>query len=91
MSLSNRVSSLVAFMRARYPSGAPAVGYAPLLALLPRRVSEEEIAVIVHKLRALKRKTIDRTDVGVEISHLTDEMPLTDDIDRVHSRYVPFE
>ncbi len=91
MGLGERVSSLLTYFRARYPAGAPAVGYAPLLALLPRRVSEEEISVIVGRLRMLRRRSIDRADAGVEITLVTDEMPLPDDIDRVRGRFVPFE
>ncbi len=91
MGLGDRVSNLVAFLRSRYPAGAPAVGYAPLLALLPRRISEEEISVIVGKLSMLRRRSIGRADAGVEITRVTDEMPLPDDIDRVRSRFVPFD
>jgi uncharacterized protein DUF3349 len=91
MGLGERVSSLITYFRARYPAGAPTVGYAPLLALLPRRVSEEEIAVIARKLRIVRRRSIDRTDVGVEINRVTDELPLPDDVDRVERRLIPFE
>jgi uncharacterized protein DUF3349 len=86
MSWGNRVSDVVAFLRARYPSGAPAVGYVPLLALLPRRVSEDEITRIAGALRAPGRRAIDRADVGVEITVITHEMPLLDDIARVRDR-----
>ena len=72
MGLGDRVSNLVAFLRSRYPAGAPAVGYAPLLALLPRRISEEEISVIVGKLSMLRRRSIGRADAGVEITRVTD-------------------
>ena len=91
MGLGGRVSRLVAFLRARYPAGVPAVGYVPLLALLPRRASEEEIAAIAGQLLTFRRRAIDRADVGVEITRVTDEMPLPDDIDRVRHRLLPFE
>jgi hypothetical protein len=91
MDASGRLSHLVSFLRARYPAGAPSFGYAPLLALLPRRVSDEEILVIAGKLRTFGRRPIERADVGVEISRFTNEMPLPDDIDRVRRRLVPLE
>ena len=81
-----RVSGIIAFLRAGYPSGAPAIGYVPLLALLPRRVSDDEIMTITSKLLAPKRRLIDNADVGVEITRVTDEMPSVDDIDRVQRR-----
>ncbi|MEE6176213.1 DUF3349 domain-containing protein [Mycobacterium sp. 050134] len=86
MSFGTCVTAAVAFLRVGYPNGAPAMGYAPLLALLPRRVSEEEISAIAKKLLARTRRPADRADVGVEIIRVTDEMPSQDDIRRVQSR-----
>lgn len=91
MSFSNRISSLVAFLRSRYPAVAPPVGYAPVLALLPRRMSDEEISVIATQLRMVGRRAMGRVDVGVEITRATGELPLPDDIDRVSRRLVPLE
>ncbi|ORJ61879.1 DUF3349 domain-containing protein [Mycobacterium simiae] len=91
MSFSNRISSLVAFLRFRYPAIAPPVGYAPVLALLPRRMSDEEISVIATRLRMVGRRAMGRVDVGVEITRATGELPLPDDIDRVSRRLVPLE
>lgn len=91
MSFSNRISSLVAFLRFRYPAVAPPVGYAPVLALLPRRMSDEEISVIATQLRMVGRRATGRVDVGVEITRATGELPLPDDIDRVCRRLVPLE
>lgn len=83
MGLRNRIFSVVAFLRAGYPRPAPEVGYAPLLALLPRRVSDDEIIAIAKRLLTPHRHAIDKTDVGVEIIGVTDEMPSPDDIERV--------
>ena len=83
MGLGDRVASVVAFLRAGYPTGMPAVGYAPLLALLPRRVSDDETRLIISKLVP---RPVDNVDVGVEITRLTHEMPLPDDIERVQRR-----
>ncbi len=86
MVFGDRVSSIVAFLRAGYPSGAPAFGYVPLLALLPRRVSDDGITAITRKLIAPQRRSIDDADVGMEITMITDEMPSVDDIERVQHR-----
>jgi hypothetical protein len=80
------VSSVIAFLRAGYPSHAPAVGYAPLLALLPRRISDTEADTIASTLIVRKRRAIDNADVGVEITRITCEMPSLNDIDRVRRR-----
>lgn len=86
MGLGNRISSIVAFLRAGYPIDMPRFGYVPLLALLPRRVTDDEIRVIVSKLVAPRRRQLDNADVGVEITRVTHEMPLPDDINRVQRR-----
>ncbi|WP_406816683.1 DUF3349 domain-containing protein [Mycobacterium sp. M23085] len=83
MSLRDRVSGVVTFLRAGYPKWAPDVGYSPLLALLPRRVSDDELVAIVKRLLTTRRSGIDSADVGVEIIGVTDEMPSADEIERV--------
>lgn len=87
MSLGDRVASVVAFLRAGYPTRAPGAGYAPLLALLPQRVSDDEVVAIANRLLTPWRRptdhAIDRADVGVEIIGVTDEMPSAEDIERV--------
>ena len=86
MGLRGWKSRIVAFLRAGYPNAAPATGYVPLLALLPRRVSDDEAAMLTSKLVGRKRRSIDRADVGVEITRITDELPSLDDIERVEHR-----
>ncbi|HEY0225355.1 MAG TPA: DUF3349 domain-containing protein, partial [Mycobacterium sp.] len=65
MGLGGLVTRVVAFFRAGYPDWAPKTGYIPLLALLPRRVSDDEIASIAAKLLLRERRPIDNTDIGV--------------------------
>jgi hypothetical protein len=79
-------SRVVAFLRAGYPHGAPATGYVPLLALLPRKVSDDEALMITRVLIGRNRRSIDTTDVGVEITRVTNEMPSLDDVERVQNR-----
>jgi DNA segregation ATPase FtsK/SpoIIIE-like protein len=75
MFLGKWVSGVVAFLRAGYPATASPLGHAPLLALLPRRVSDEELESIVAELHAAQRAAArpelvdqtgpaDRTDRG---------------------------
>lgn len=85
MSIGDRVAGIVAFLRAGYPSGLPAVGYVPLLALLPRRASDDEIRSVISKL-APERRPVGAdfgVDAALEITRVTNEMPLPDDIERV--------
>ena len=86
MGLADGVSRIVAFLRSGYPTGMPAHGYVPLLALLPRRVFDDEITVITRELIVHKDWPIDTADVGVEITRTTDVMPSPEDIERVQHR-----
>jgi len=86
MGLADGLSRIVAFLRAGYPTGMPATGYVPLLALLPRRVSDDEITVITRELTVRKHWPTDTADVGVEITRITDGMPSLEDIERVQHR-----
>ncbi len=63
MGLGNRVSSVVAFLRAGYPATVSPLGHAPLLALLPRRVSDAEVVSIATELLAAQRPTDARADI----------------------------
>ena len=75
------------FFRAGYPTGMPATGYAPLAALLPRRLSDDEIITITSELVVRRHhQRISSADIGVEITRITNEMPSTDDIERVQRR-----
>jgi hypothetical protein len=86
MDLSHWVTSIVAFLRAGYPTGMPTGGYPPLATLSRRRPSSDEISAITSELVMQRRRPISTTDVGVAITRVTDEMPTQDDIARVKRR-----
>ena len=86
MNLAHWVSMIVAFMRAGYPTGMPATGYVPLAALSRRRISDDEITTITSELMTRRGGPISTTDVAVEITRITNEMPSPDDVERVQRR-----
>lgn len=86
MGLGHRASRVLEFLRAGYPTWAPALSYIPLLALLPRGVTDDEVAAIARRLKVRQRHPIDNADIGVEITRVTREMPSLDDIERVQQR-----
>jgi hypothetical protein len=86
MDLAHWVSSIVAFLRAGYPTGMPTTGYVPLAALSRRRPSDDEITAITSELIKQALRPISRTDVGVAITRVTNEMPSHDDVARVQRR-----
>ncbi|CPR04970.1 hypothetical protein BN971_00498 [Mycobacterium bohemicum DSM 44277] len=86
MDLTQWVSSIVAFVRAGYPSGMPTTGHVPVAALCRRRVSNDEIDSVTDELIGHLRRPISDTDVGVAISRITNAMPSPEDIARVQRR-----
>ena len=86
MHLAHWVSSIVAFVRAGYPTGMPTTGYVPFAALSRRRASNDEISAITSELIMQRHRPISNADVGVAITRVTNEMPSQDDIARVQRR-----
>ena len=83
MSRPSFLEAVVGWLREGYPQGVPAQDYVPLLALLRRRLTEDEIAQIVQELSTDGRMPVDSVDIGATITKVTDALPSEDDINRV--------
>lgn len=71
-------------MRAGYPEGIPPTDYFPVLALLSRRLTNDEVKAVAREL--MQRGDFDHIDIGVLITQFTDELPAPEDIERVRER-----
>lgn len=80
------LNSIVTWLRAGYPDGVPQNDYLPLLALLSRRLTADEVKVVAREL--MTRPDFDEFDIGAAIMRITDELPSTDDVERVRERLV---
>jgi hypothetical protein len=78
------LNSIVAWLRAGYPDGVPQTDYIPLLALLSRRLTNDEVKAVAREL--MLRGDFDHIDIGVVITQFTDELPAHEDIARVRQR-----
>jgi hypothetical protein len=78
------LSSIVSWLRAGYPEGVPATDTFAVLALLTRRLSNDEVLAVACEL--MERGEFDDIDIGVAISKLTDELPSEGDVERVRAR-----
>jgi hypothetical protein len=78
------LNSVVAWLRAGYPDGIPPTDYFPVLALLSRRMGNDEVKQVAHEL--MQRGDFDHVDIGVLITQLTDELPSPVDVERVRER-----
>jgi hypothetical protein len=79
------LTSIVAWLRAGYPEGIPPTDYFPVLALLSRRLSNDEVKAVTHALME-QRDGFDNVDIGVLITQMTDELPSPEDVERVRAR-----
>ena len=86
MDLSHWVTSIVAFVRAGYPSGMPLSGQVPLAALTRRRLCGDDITAIARDLIARRLWPISSIDIGVEITRITNQLPSPDDVARIQRR-----
>ncbi|MGJ6122497.1 DUF3349 domain-containing protein [Mycolicibacterium sp. Y3] len=86
MALSDVLARILGFLRAGYPEGVPADDYIPLIAVLRRRLSDDEVLTLTTQLIALGNRPAHGTDVRVAITELTDEMPSHEDVQRVEHR-----
>jgi hypothetical protein len=78
------LNSVISWLRAGYPEGIPPTDTFPVLALLTRRLSNDEVMVVAHELT--QRGDFDDVDIGVAISKLTDKLPSEEDVERVRTR-----
>ena len=86
MALSEVLARVVGFLRAGYPEGVPAHDYVPLLALLRRRLTDDEVIAVTAEALARRDVPVDATDVRVAITKITNEMPSPEDTERVKQR-----
>jgi Protein of unknown function (DUF3349) len=78
------LTSIVAWLRAGYPDGIPPTDYFPVLALLSRRLSNDEVKEVARDLG--RRDGFDDVDIGVLITQMTDQLPSPEDVERVRGR-----
>ncbi|TRW86345.1 DUF3349 domain-containing protein [Mycolicibacterium sp. 018/SC-01/001] len=86
------LAKIVAWIAAGYPEGVPGPDRVPLLALLRRRLTDDEVKAVVAALTADADPSsagaagIDSVDIGVLITQITDDLPSLDDVERVRER-----
>ncbi len=85
------LAKIVAWINAGYPEGVPGPDRVPLLALLRRRLTDDEVKAVAAALldnaesEGLANE-IDPVDIGVLITQITDELPSPDDVERIRER-----
>lgn len=78
------LAKIAAWLKSGYPEGVPDADRVPLLALLARRLTNDEVQAVAQDL--IDRGEFDRVDIGVLITQITDELPRAEDVERVRER-----
>jgi Protein of unknown function (DUF3349) len=78
------LNSIVSWLRAGYPEGIPPTDTFPVLALLARRMSNDDVKDVAAELG--RRGDFDDVDIGVLITQITDDLPSPQDVERVRAR-----
>ncbi|WP_328388905.1 DUF3349 domain-containing protein [Nocardia sp. NBC_00416] len=81
--------SIVEWLRRGYPEGVPESDYIPLVALLRRRLTDQEVRHIAAEVLNSPIRSVSPTDIEVMILGITDEMPSEVDLRRVLSHMDP--
>lgn len=79
------VTRVADWLRAGYPAGLPERDFVPLVALLRRRLSDEEVREVSRRLVNDGAIPSDRADIGSAIAKVTSEQPSEADIARVRT------
>lgn len=79
----NIMKRLITWVRQGYPAGVPAADYVPLIALLSRRLTKDEVIDIVIELRGAGVLPSETGRIGAAIMGTTNEVPSIEEIDRV--------
>ena len=78
------LTGIVSWLRAGYPNGVPENDYLPILALLARRLSSDEVITVARHLMHLPQPGY--VHIGAEILRITGQLPAPLDIERVRSK-----
>lgn len=83
-----RMSGVLEWLREGYPTGVPPKDCIPLLALLRRRLSEEEVREVAQEISTVLEGPTESpngsaTDIGVSITRVIDALPSDEEIARV--------
>ena len=79
----SRIERVVNWLKGGYPHGIPEADYVPLLAVLRRRLSADEIAELADRIVSAGLVPAERVDVGAEFLRVTHELPSEDELRRV--------
>ncbi len=82
---SGLVTRVVDWLRAGYPTGVPDRDFIALLALLRRRLTDDEVQLVASRLAETGAVPSGSVDIGTAIAKVTTELPSEQDVERVRA------
>ena len=79
------VGKVLDWLRAGYPAGVPDRDFVPLLALLRRRLSDDEVELVAKRLVETGAVGNGSGEIGAAIARVTEELPSEQDVERVRA------
>jgi hypothetical protein len=79
------VGKVLDWLRAGYPAGVPDRDFVPLLALLRRRLSDDEVELVAKRLVETGAVGNGSGEIGAAIAKVTEELPSEQDVERVRA------
>lgn len=79
----SRIERIVAWLKGGYPHGIPEADFVPLLAVLHRRLSSEEIEELGVRIVRDGLIPAERIDIGAEYLRVTHELPSESELRRI--------
>lgn len=80
MALNARLRGVVDRLLEGYPAGVPPKDYIPLIALLRRRLTDDELSAAAQEISELGYDDVRAADIEVSISQITDALPSEEDV-----------
>lgn len=82
----SRIERIVNWLKGGYPQGIPEADYVPLLAVLRRRLSADEIDELAQRIVRDGLIPAERVDLGAEFLRVTDELPSEAELQRISEK-----
>ena len=79
----SKIERIAAWLKEGYPHGIPDSDFVPLLALLQRRLSDEEIDQLADRLARTEQEPASRLAISAEYLRITHELPDESELQRI--------
>jgi hypothetical protein len=82
----SKLSQVIDWLRAGYPEGIPPTDYIPLVALLRKSLSPNEVDQVIGRLLASRPDAVAREDVHAAIQQVTSSAPTREELHMVAAK-----